>query len=90
MPKRLSVEEKIKLIKLVRAGESVTDVCKKAGISRKTFYQWKKKYQQAPNRIKKQALELDYTSGKNHPKNKRNQFKNQIISIAVRHPSWRK
>ena len=36
------------------AGASVTEVCRKYGISEQTFYRWKKKFgQMAPSEIKK-------------------------------------
>jgi len=86
---RLTARQKLKILKKVlQEGEQVSSVCSEARITRKTFYQWKKKYQQAPNRTKKQALEPNYASGKNHPKNKRHRFEEQLISIVVLYPSW--
>jgi len=81
--------KKLKILnKVLKEGKTVSEVCREAGIARKTFYQWKKRYQEAPSRIKKQALKLNYASGKHHPKNKRYKFEDRVISIVVSHPSW--
>src|SRR3989344_2148582 len=45
-----SVEAKLALIKRAESGEKVARICREAGISRKTFYSWLKKYKEAkPN-----------------------------------------
>jgi len=86
---RLTARQKLKILKKVlQEGERVSSVCSEAGIARKTFYQWKKTYLQTPNRIKNQALKLNYASGKHHPKNKRYKFEDRVISIVVSYPSW--
>src|SRR3990167_1409664 len=44
------VEAKLTLIKRAESGEKVVRICREAGISRKTFYSWLKKYKEAkPN-----------------------------------------
>ncbi|MFC1727731.1 helix-turn-helix domain-containing protein, partial [Patescibacteria group bacterium] len=88
MPKRLPVNQKIKLIKRVKAGESVSKVCRQAGIARKTFYQWKKLYQQAPRRTKRESLAAKYVSGKSHPHSKRHQIEEMVFSVSICHPEW--
>src|SRR3972149_12268070 len=48
-----SAEAKLKLIIQVQKGEKVAKVCRKAGISRKTFYCWLKKYKSVkPNVVR--------------------------------------
>lgn len=45
MPKKGHSEEEIlRVLHQVDAGEKVAEVCRKAGVSEGTFYQWKKKY----------------------------------------------
>ena len=66
MYKRLPVEEKVKLIKRVQAGESIAQVCREAEISRTVFYKWQKKYLQAASRIKKKVLASKVVCGKKH------------------------
>jgi len=47
------VEAKLTLIKRVQSGEKVARICREAGISRKTFYSWLKKYKEAkPNVVR--------------------------------------
>src|SRR3990167_9686359 len=47
------VEAKLTLIKRVQSGEKVARICREAGISRKTFYSWIKKYKKSkPNVIR--------------------------------------
>ena len=47
------VEAKLTLIKRVQSGEKVARICREAGISRKTFYSWLKKYKKSkPNVIR--------------------------------------
>jgi putative transposase len=45
MPKRGHSEEEIlRVLREAESGESVVEVCRKHGISKQTFYLWKKKY----------------------------------------------
>ena len=47
------VEAKLTLIKRVQSGEKVARICREAGVSRKTFYSWLKKYKEAkPNVVR--------------------------------------
>src|SRR3989304_7811254 len=39
-----TAEAKLKLINCASKGEKVTKICHQAGVSRKTFYSWLKKY----------------------------------------------
>ena len=76
------------LQKVLKEGKKVSEVCQQAGISRKTFYQWKKRYLQAPKRIKTRALEGKYVEGAEHPKSIRHKFKDKVIRLVIFHPSW--
>lgn len=42
---RFTEEQIIGLLKEVEAGLSVTEACRKHGVSQNTFYAWRKKYQ---------------------------------------------
>lgn len=88
MPGKLSVDQKIKLIKRVNCGESVSSVCRDARIARKTFYQWQKRYREAPPTSKRQSSEPRYLSGKQHPFEKKHLLRKKIISIIVQKPEW--
>lgn len=46
MPAKLSPQERLKLLKQVLSGESVSVVCRKAGISRTLLYRWLKRFEQ--------------------------------------------
>lgn len=42
---RFNEEQIVGILKEVEAGISVTEVCRKHGVSQNTFYAWRKKYQ---------------------------------------------
>jgi putative transposase len=42
---RFTEEQIVGLLKEVEAGLSVTEACRKHGVSQNTFYAWRKKYQ---------------------------------------------
>lgn len=42
--KRYKEEQIISMLKRVEAGQSMTEVCRDAGVSQTTFYKWKQKY----------------------------------------------
>ena len=44
MNKRFTEEQIAQALRLVDAGATATDVCRKMGVSEQTFYRWKKKY----------------------------------------------
>jgi putative transposase len=45
MPKKAHSEEQIvAVLRQVKAGERVADICRKLGISQATYYLWKKQY----------------------------------------------
>lgn len=45
MPKKRFTEEQITYaLRLAEAGTTVTEVCRKLGVSEQTFYRWKRKY----------------------------------------------
>ena len=88
MYKRLPVEEKIKLIKRVRAGESVARICRDAEISRTVFYKWQKKYLQSAPRSKKKVLSSKIVYGKNHWKKLPPEIERKVLKTAIKNPSF--
>jgi putative transposase len=45
MPRKRHTEEQIlQVLNMADGGQTVADVCRKAGVSEATFYVWKKKY----------------------------------------------
>jgi cellulose synthase/poly-beta-1,6-N-acetylglucosamine synthase-like glycosyltransferase/transposase-like protein len=66
----------------------ISQVCRQNSISRKTYYQWYKIYEQSSNSHKKAALANHYVNGQRHPRSKRHLFKSIIIKIIARHPDW--
>ncbi|MFC1727722.1 helix-turn-helix domain-containing protein, partial [Patescibacteria group bacterium] len=83
---RLSSNEKIKLIKRVKAGESVVKVCREVGISRTIFYRWQKKYEQAASRTKPKALVSRVAKEKRHWKKLSAGVERKIIKSALKNP----
>jgi len=84
MYKRLSVSEKLKLVKGVLAGEKITRVCKVAGISRTIFYEWLKKYKSAPPRTKPHILSAKNPQGNKHWRKVSKTVENKVIAIAIK------
>ncbi|MBN1263617.1 MAG: transposase, partial [Candidatus Pacebacteria bacterium] len=86
---RYSARQKLRILKnILKSPKSVSEACREVGISRKTFYQWKKIYQSAPARIKRKSLALKYTFGSKHPRAKRAYFKNHLLALIVCQPEW--
>src|SRR3990167_5475383 len=73
--KPLSTQVKVSLINRARAGEKVAQLCREAKISRKTFYQWLKKYNSAkPNlavyKLADRRFKSNFSHKSVHPKDK--------------------
>ena len=86
---RHSAQEKLSILrKVLRDKKAVSQACREAGISRKTFYQWKKAYSSAASRSKRKALELQYKKGMVHPRSKGERLEKRILSVVVCRPEW--
>ncbi|MCH7952150.1 transposase, partial [Patescibacteria group bacterium] len=81
------VKERI-LKRVLEDGKPVSTVCRENGISRKTFYAWKKAWDGASGRGKHSALRLGYKRGPAHPKYLRGKFRHDVLRFIVSHPEW--
>ena len=84
MVKRLSIEDKLHLIKRAEASEKVSEICRQAGISRALFYRIRKRFYSSgknPGSLKPRKPQLIYkrVSGFNQ---------NLILSIVRRYPEY--
>jgi transposase-like protein len=87
--KRFPAHVKKRILKQVlEDGEKVSEVCQENGISRKTFYAWKKVWEKAYGRGKRSALQLKYKRGDSHPRNNRRKFVKDVLRLVVTHPEW--
>lgn len=85
----LPAHQKLRLIqKVLKEGASVSSVCRENKISRKTFYQWKKKYLSAGPRRKVISLENNHPKGLQHFRGTKNRFKNEILDMITAHPEF--
>jgi transposase-like protein len=64
---RLSVDEKIALMRRVFMGEQVEQLCKEAGVSQSVFYDWLKKYYNSQGSSKSLEFQRIYPKGEKHP-----------------------
>ncbi|MFC1790467.1 glycosyltransferase, partial [Patescibacteria group bacterium] len=87
MKKRLSLPEKISLVKRAKRGECVSQICLKAGISRTSLYNWLKKYKQAASRGKKKALQSKNKRGKQHWQALSSKITREVKKLAIKDPS---
>ncbi len=78
-----SAKEKIRLISEYKKGETITNICKKAGISRTIFYRWIKRFDASVD--KETALENMHKKGDQHWRHLPglNEF---ILKIVSSHP----
>ncbi|MFC1710288.1 helix-turn-helix domain-containing protein [Patescibacteria group bacterium] len=74
------------VLEVINDKKSVSEVAEKHGIARKTLYQWIKRYENAPARKRKDALEPQYVKGKDHPKAYRQKIKTGLIKEVVKNP----
>ena len=85
----MTVHQKLQVVqKVLKEGSSVSSVCRKFGISRKTFYEWRKRYLAAAPRDKSSCLEKRHLRGLQHPRGKKDLFKYEILRIVAAHPDW--
>ncbi|HKZ34751.1 MAG TPA: glycosyltransferase, partial [Patescibacteria group bacterium] len=88
---KLSARQKFHLLSQVREGETVSLLCKKYGISRKTFYKWKNRFEKTEGReqiltLLEKTRTLPRTT--NHPNKIAEALEQQILEIAAKHPSF--
>ena len=78
---KLSAAKKVRLIKEVEAGKSVSDVCRHAGISRTLFYRLKKRFKgfKTPSESSFKTVSLKTVSSKKQK---------EILLIVRKHPEY--
>jgi len=85
----MTAQEKLEILqKVLKEGASVSSVCRQEGISRKTFYAWKKKYLTAPARKKLASLKKGHLKGADHPRGRRYLYRNDILRLVAAYPEW--
>src|SRR3989344_4535902 len=88
MSKRFSLQEKIEVIKRVKSGEKITEICKQLKISRTTLHKWLKNYNAMGPRGKNSALSPKYIRGKKHWKSIDLKKEKQILKFAIKNPAY--
>src|SRR3989344_6740373 len=88
---KLSARQKFHLLSHVGEGETVTLLCKKYGISRKTFYKWKNRFERFEGR--EQVLTLlektrTFPRTTNHPRKVAVELEGKILEIVAEHPTF--
>lgn len=61
---KFSDAQKVFILKQCRGGVLVADICRKAGISQATYFNWKKKYDGLPPTDMRRLKELEEENGK--------------------------
>jgi transposase len=65
---------------------NVSEACRKAHVSRRTFYNWKPRFNQAGY----PGLETTASSAPKEPQKKSDQIEKQVIEMRRQHPDWGK
>jgi transposase-like protein len=86
MSKHFAAEEKIILIQRFMAGESITDICGAAGISRTIFYHWINAYKKTTPQTGKLVLKPKHPAGKNHYRVTNSSVRKRITALALKSP----
>jgi transposase-like protein len=86
--RRISSEEKVKLIKRYLDGESASKICRKNNISRTIFYKWLKEYNSALNTDPLEALSSKNPRGRKHWRRLKNQKERDVISLWKNNPDY--
>jgi transposase-like protein len=86
--RRISSDEKVKLIKLYLDGESASKICRKNNISRTIFYKWLKEYNSALNTNQLEALSSKNPKGRKHWRKLKNQKEQDVISLWKNNPDY--
>ncbi len=92
MKQKLTPKQRLEMIKeVVENGHSVTSICKKYGISRVAFYNWKKRYE-AERSKRKKVSERDLQDKKTKPRKYYRQAtkkqEKEVVNIALKNPSF--
>src|SRR3990172_801148 len=67
-------------------GQAIAKICQKWGISRPTFYSWLRKYQEAVDDKKVEALVRNYKKGQAHHRSLTREVEEAILEIVRRSP----
>ncbi|MBU3957361.1 glycosyltransferase, partial [Patescibacteria group bacterium] len=90
-PLRLTPEARKRVVEEVVIGEEpVSQVCQKYHISRKTFYKWLARYQEAREKeaVLLQAMEDNYIKGFGHPRAISEETQERILTVVHQHPKY--
>jgi len=86
--KKFTAGRKFKLIEKYLSGRtSVTSICQKAQISRKTFYQWLKKYKEKPH-LGYHVLKVRRPKGRRHWRSISLYSQKLILDLVRNHPEY--
>ena len=90
MRNKFSPQKKLEILeKVVKQGKSVVEVCQNYKISRKTFYQWKKRYQEDLSPEKNlQNLKNRSTSPKKYTRLSSKRLVSQVLNVVKKHPEY--
>ncbi|MFC1727418.1 transposase, partial [Patescibacteria group bacterium] len=89
MSSRLSPERKIKVIKQVlNRGVSVSEACRRHGISRPTYYRWLEKYQQSSPDQKFTSLSSQVAQGDRHWRRLKANQETKVLEAVAKNPTF--
>ncbi|OQX51539.1 hypothetical protein B5M47_00310 [candidate division CPR3 bacterium 4484_211] len=76
--------------KVIRQGYPVSEVCKEFGVSRPSFYKWKRRYEKArvDGRDLLEAMEDRVVAGENHHQSLNEKLQKKILDLAVMVPHF--
>jgi glycosyltransferase involved in cell wall biosynthesis/transposase-like protein len=81
-------KKKFAVDEVLKRKQSVSEVARRLGVSRKTIYSWLKQYRQAPPRLKSKVFVPRYVTGKKHPRAVAYKTKRLLTKMIVAHPEW--
>jgi len=83
---RLSPKHRLRLVeKVIKDGESVSDICRKLGISRTIFYYWKRRYERAD---KERKLEYLNDKERRYYQQATPEQEKEVLRAVIKHPSF--
>ncbi|MDP2632657.1 MAG: glycosyltransferase family 2 protein [Candidatus Curtissbacteria bacterium] len=88
MYKRLSVRQKLNLVNRVLSGESISEVCTQAHVSRTVFYHWLNLYKQSETGNRGRVFESKVAKGNKHWRILPSKTARKIIRLAIKDPSY--
>jgi len=77
-------ERRFRVLELARELGSVTEACRRAGIDRTSFYEWKRRFQT----LGWEGLKDLPPAIKNHPQTTTQETVDRVLDIALQHPHW--